>query len=191
MNLLYGIIIPNNCFMPWEAVWSWIKAPKFPTIYAQGADLDLNKNLVWKQFLMYNKTTPAHLLLIDYDIVFKPEDVLKIKEHLDNGLDVVAGVYPMGNPPYSPFVFERIEKDYKLCPLKEGLNQVDACGGGFMGINYKIIDKLPENPFEDMPEGNIHHGEDISFCHRVNELGMKVWLDSSIKVGQVRTQVIY
>lgn len=174
--------------MSWEAVKCWFRLPKYDIIWAQGPDLDYNRNMVWRQALELNR---GHFLSIDSDIVFKPEDVQKIIEHLDNGLDAVTGVYPVGQPPYPPCVFERIPGDYKLCPAPDKLGEIGACGGGFLGINKNIMDKLPKDPFDNIREGDIFHGEDISFCHRLREKGFKLWCDPAIKLGHIRTQTIY
>lgn len=175
--------------MPFEAVKSWFNLPKYPIVYAEGPDLDFNRNMIWRQYVKFNEITPSHLLMIDSDIVFKPEDVLKIKEHLDNGLDAVTGIYPVGQPPYPPCVFERVDGDYKLCPVKDGVNEIGACGGGFLGINKNVI--MEQDPFDNIREGDVFHGEDISFCHRLHEKSYKLWADSSIKVAQLRIQKIY
>lgn len=209
---LLSTIVPNNYAMSWEAVKCWLKLSNYDKVWAQGPDLDYNRNMVWKQAVKYNETKEGHLIMIDSDIVFTPEDVAKIESHLDNGLDAVTGIYPVGQPPYPPCIFERvvnkvqnpeeyrgsiimsdyhIQGDYKLTTPKEGLNEIGACGGGFLGINKNIINKLPKDPFDNIREGEIFHGEDISFCHRLRELGFKLWADSEIKLGHIRTQVIY
>lgn len=173
--------------MPWEAVKCWLKLPKYTVIWTEGPDLDFNRNMIWQKFFPFK--SDHHLLMIDSDIIFTPQDVAKIQQHLDSGLDVVTGIYPIGTPPYPPCIFERIKGDYKLTGVKEGLNEIDACGGGFMGINKNVI--MPSNPFDNIREGEIFHGEDISFCHRLREKGYKLWADSSIKLGHIRTQTIY
>jgi len=188
---LLSVIVPNNYMMPWEAVKCWLKLPNYDKVWYQGPDLDYNRNLIWKQAIKYNETKEGHLIMIDSDIVFTSEDIRKLEEHLDNGLDAVTGVYAIGLPPYPPCVFERIEGDYKLTEVKEGLHEIGACGGGFLGINKSVIKKMPKDPFDNIREGEIFHGEDISFCHRLHELGLKLWCDSEIKVGHIRTQTIY
>ena len=187
--MLLATIAANNQFVSFEAMKSWLKLPAYSKLWVEGPYIDFNRNEIWRRI----KETPLneHLLFIDIDIVFTPEDVAKIEEHLNNGLDAVGGVYLIGKPPKDPCIFERLEGDYKLTPVKEGLNEVDAIGTGFLGINAKVIKNMPDNPFSYLKEGEITHGEDISFCHRLREQGFKLWCDSSIKLGHVRTQPIY
>lgn len=178
--------------MPFEAVKSWFRLSKRDVVWHQGPDLDFNRNMIWNHAVKYNQTgEPEHFMMIDSDVVFTPEDVAKIEQHLNNGLDAVTGIYCVGQPPYPPCIFERIEGDYKLCEVKEGVHEIGACGGGFIGINKSVIAKMPKDPFDNIREGDVFHGEDISFCHRLHELGFKLWADSSIKLGHVRTTTIY
>ena len=187
--MLISTIVPNNFSMSWEAVKCWLKLPH-PKVWCQGPDLDFNRNMIWRQAIKYQET-PTHLMMIDSDIVFTPEDVAKIEHHLNSGKDAITGIYPVGQPPYPPCIFERIEGDYKLTEVKEGVNEIGACGGGFLGINKNVILNMDKDPFDNIREGEIFHGEDISFCHRLREKGYKLFADSSIKLGHVRTQTIY
>jgi hypothetical protein len=187
--MIIATIASNNQNVSFEAMKSWLKLPAYSKLWAEGPYIDFNRNEIWRR--MKEIPMPDHLLMIDIDIVFTPEDVAKIEMHLNNGLDVVGGVYLIGKPPKDPCIFERLEGDYKLTALKEGLNEVDAIGTGFLGVNANVIENMPDNPFSYLKEGEIIHGEDISFCHRVREKGYKIWCDSEIKVGHIRPQVIY
>ena len=60
-----------------------------------------------------------------------------------------------------------------------------------MGINENVILNMGKDPFDNIREGELFHGEDISFCHRLGERGYKLWADSEIKLGHIRSKVIY
>lgn len=187
--MIISTIAANNQQMSFEAVKSWFKLPAYHKLWTEGPYIDFNRNEIWRRMKEFDVS--EHLLMIDIDIVFTPEDVAKIEEHLNSGLDVVGGIYLIGKPPKDPCVFERLDGDYKLAPLKEGLNEVDAIGTGFLGINANVIDSLVNNPFSYLKEGEITHGEDISFCHRAREQGFKIWADTKIRLGHIRNTVIY
>lgn len=173
--------------MPWEAVKCWLKAPKHPVVWCQGPDLDFNRNMIFEQA----RKLKDHMLMIDSDVIFTAHDIIKIENLLDQGYDAVCGVYAVGQPPYPPCVFERIPGDYKLTTVKEGITEIGACGGGFLGISKRVMEAMPHHPFDNIREGEVFHGEDISFCHRIHELGFKLWCDSSIQLGHIRTTAIY
>lgn len=174
--------------MPFDCVKCWLQLPPVYSYYAvEGPSLPDNRNRVFD----YAKKRNEHLLFIDSDIVFKTSDVARIAAHLDAGYDALTGVYVLGREPYPPAIFERIEGDYKLTLPKKGLNEIGACGGGFLGIHQKVVQKLGDNPFCNIWEGDIQHGEDISFCHRLHQAGFKLWCDSEVNVGQVRNMHKY
>lgn len=186
--MILATIVANNQQMYFEAVKSWFRVPHHK-LWAESPYIDWNRNEIWRR--MKEIPLSEHLLMIDVDIVFTPEDVEKIEKHLDSGLDIVGGIYLIGKPPKDPCIFERLEGDYKLTPLKEGLNEIDAIGTGFLGINANVIENMPDNPFSYLKEGEITHGEDISFCHRAKQQGFKIWADSEVKLGHLRVNSIY
>lgn len=181
--MLIATITPNCAYIPFEWVKCILALPQRYSYYAvEGPSLPDNRNRVFD----YAKRQADDLLFIDSDIVFTPEDVAKIENYLKNGYDAVTGVYVLGRPPYNPALFKRIAGDYELTLPMSGLNEIGACGGGFLGISKKVIAALPDNPFSNLWEGPVQHGEDVSFCHRLHNAGFKLWCDSSINVGQVR-----
>ena len=174
--------------MPFGAVKSWLKLERKSFVYAEGPDLDFNRNFVWRQV----KDKNDHLLMIDSDIIFTPDDVERIEYLIEErGLDAVTGIYSVGMSPYPPCVFKRVHGDYVLCPVEEGLKEIGACGGGFLGIHKRVIEKMPKDPFDNIKEGEVFHGEDISFCHRLALRGFKLWADSSVKLGHIRVKNVY
>lgn len=179
--MIIATIVPNNYNMPFDCVKCWLQLPPRYSYYAvEGPSLPDNRNRVFE----YAKKVNDDLLFIDSDIIFKASDVSRIESLLKDH-DAITGVYVLGRPPYPPAIFERIENDYQLMNPQKGLNEIGACGAGFLGISKEVIQSL-DNPFSNTWEGNIQHGEDISFCHRLHEKGFKLWCDSDINVGQVR-----
>lgn len=181
--MIIATIVPNNYFAPWDFVKSILSLPpKYSYFSVESPSLPDNRNRVWN----YAKKHNDDLLLIDSDIVFKPEDVQKIEEYLTL-LDAVTGVYCLGRPPYKAAIFDRTENDYELINPREGLTEIGACGAGFLGISKRTFDKMPDNPFSNVWEGDTQHGEDVSFCYNLMKNGFKLWCDSTINVGQIRT----
>lgn len=175
-----GTITPNNAFVHWEFVKSLMALPKYKFFSASGPSLPFNRNSVME----YVKEKKDDLLFIDTDIVFTPEDVKKIEEHLKTK-DIITGIYLNDNR--NPWIFKRMGDDYKLILPKEGIFQVDACGAGFLGISKKVI-QATDKPFTNLQEGKAIHYEDIAFCHRADKAGFKIWCDSSIQVGHIRVK---
>lgn len=185
--MIIGIPIPHNYFMSWESVKSLLALEgKYPVTYVEGPYIYMNRNELISRARKANQS----LLMIDSDMTFTPEDVDKMAEMLEKS-SAVTGVYVNTRPPYPPMLFKRIEGDYELRSPPMELAPVGACGGGFLGLSRDLIQKLPYECCNNVKEGAVEHGEDISLCHRINQLGEKVWCEPSIVLGQVRTKPIY
>lgn len=190
--MIIGIPTPHNYFAPWETVLSLLGLNgNYAITTIEGPYIYMNRNILIDRARQRNES----LLMIDADMVFKTEDVEKIEENLQK-YPAVTGLYCDPRPPYFPWIFERVEGDYKTFhqlgkEIPKEITQVGACGGGFLALSREVIQKLPYEACNNIKEGDIEHGEDVSLCHRINELGYKIWADPSIKLGQVRSNVIY
>jgi hypothetical protein len=183
--MILGVITPNDYHMSFEAVKCWLGLP-YQVLHYSGSTLSNNRNQVFNQVKRKNSS----LLFIDSDIVFEMEDVVKIEEHLQK-YDAVCGVYSLTFPPYNPTLFKRVENDYEFMPIPSEFSEIGACGGGFLGISKHAMEVLEDSPFTNQWEGTVQHGEDVSFCHYARSKGLKIWVDPSIKVGQVRSTVVF
>jgi len=104
---------------------------------------------------IFMRSDCSHLMFIDADIGFQPQDVFKLLEH---NLDLVCGGYPAklfdwnsihqaalnGVPPQdlkkyaSPFIYNRID----MSPQIGDLIEVKESGTGFMMIKREVFEKL-------------------------------------------------
>jgi hypothetical protein len=190
--LTIATIVPNDYFAPWNFVRSVFRLPpKYLFKEAAGPLCSKNRNYIWEEMKLDNKDNPADLLFIDSDIVFEPEDVATIESDL-RIYDVVTGLYILKGWDWSPGIFKKENGVYAFTPAQEGIFEVEACGGAFLGISKRVIAHplMAHEPFEYIREGNVVHGEDVSFCQRAREAGFKIFCDSSIKVGHMKTQII-
>ena len=78
-----------------------------------------------------------------------------------------------------------IYRDYP----KDQLFEIAGCGFGFCIMHTKILEKIVqrfnESPFNMLPQ----MGEDYSFCWRLQQIGVKMWCDSRVKIGHVGTYI--
>lgn len=182
--MIIGIPTPNNYLMPLEAVKSLVSLP-YEIVWATGPYIYENRNTL----LEIARHKKESVLMIDADIVYTSQDVRSIENYL-NEYDLVSGLYPIGTEPHQPCVFKKTENDYVPCDPPTTIQRVDAVGGGFLGIAQKVVQQLPPDIFNDIWEGKVKHGEDISFCHKVNELGFRIFLDPQITVGHLRMKIL-
>ena len=190
--MILGVVHPHNYLMPMPCVKSWLSVARKYGIYSvEGPYIYDNRN----KLLQIAKEENSSILMIDADIVFTQANVDKVEIMLREyplpvtQIGAITGIYALSNGK-SP-VFKRTEGDYEYTDVPKATEQISACGGGFLGLSKKLVQALPDNAFDNVFEGNVMHGEDISVCHRINEKGHKIYCDPSIKVGHVRTQVLY
>jgi hypothetical protein len=76
---------------------------------------------------------------------------------------------------------------------KDGLLEVDITGVGGLLTNVNTLRQLPPPWFEygrQYTTGKLGISEDVPFCHKVRHLGEKIWLDTTIVSGHIRTEVV-
>lgn len=151
------------------------------------------------------KTDCTHLLFIDSDMTFYPEDVAKMLAH---DLPIIAGFYPKKQAELA-WVMNALPNEG---PDARGLQKVRYAGTGFMliarGVFERMRDEFPElayHPDSD-PKGTewdfwqvgVYHSkidgfrrylsEDWFFCQRCLDMGIPVYMDTSIvaeHIGEV------
>lgn len=160
---------------------------------------------VIEQTLVYNARNLAgqraaeggfdRILFFDADMNFKPDIMKRLSAHLDNGIEMITGVYPQRKPPIRPAIFKKIkyepveEQEGAVIPVaefytdypKDSLFEIAGAGMGGCMMTVDLVKRVQERygvPFSPM----IGFGEDLSFCKRATDLGAHIWCDSSIKL---------
>jgi hypothetical protein len=147
--------------------------------------------------MMHNPRS-THLMFIDADIGFNPDDIFKLIGH---DLDMVGGLYPKKELPAN-YVVNHVAK-----PRRNGdCVEVRHLGTGFMLVKRNVIERLIEaspelkitpNSGEEAPQdkfyyalfdtlidkGGFYLSEDWTFCDMVrSKLGVSIWADISIRL---------
>lgn len=135
------------------------------------------------------------ILWLDSDMVFKPDLFERLSERLDAGYQMVSGLYFKRKQPICPVLYKECgayEKDGKHTVYattyddypKDSLFEIAACGFGGVMMTTDIVKQVAEKfglPFSPI----LGFGEDLSFCCKVARLGIKMYCDSSVKMGHV------
>ena len=139
-------------------------------------------------FQMAYENDIDQLFFIDADIIWNPEDFLKMVKH---EVDFVLAAYPKKSDNESYVIDAR-----EIPDLTKELNEVNGGGCGFMRISKNAIKQIYENAksysethknnkmvFDIGIENGNFIGEDILFCRKAKELGIKIYLDHAINLG--------
>lgn len=134
-----------------------------------------------------------YMLQLDSDMTFPPDALCKL---LERDKDVITGVYVGKCENHKPVLFTELHKDDESCGpygLKHGLNElmkedlfeVMGCGAGFLLVKEHVIRIMLIHKHEWFrPYAGL--GEDVSFCQRCTELGVKIYADKSIPMGHIK-----
>jgi hypothetical protein len=155
----------------------------------------------------------THLLMVDSDIAFHPDDVrLLYAEAEDKG--VVGGVYysnygGVAKPVVYDWttneiglktleVIDRWDDGWPFWPTRHAgrgpdpMVKVPAMGAGFLMIRYEVLDVLealhgePQPWFEEPVRDGVHFGEDLAFCLRAADAGFSVWAHRGVEVAHIK-----
>jgi hypothetical protein len=146
------------------------------------------RNKIADTFLISKNYT--HLMCIDYDILFDPEDVLTL---LDMNVNFAAGIYRLKK--------QEIEYCYRdnEYTTQNAITEVAYVGAGFSLLNRKLFEKLIDSNIVNKNEGVnganiwdfyspvIEDGfllpDDVSFCRRCIKAKEKVYINRTIHLG--------
>lgn len=166
-------------------IWIWFNL---------GSLIYTSRNEIAKRAL----TEGADLVMwFDSDMIFNPDTMIRMLKHIDDGHDIVTGIYYRRTIPFTPVVFSKMDIDEKeqksfyeeYDEIPGEPFEVAACGFGCVLMRTEIFTAVFSR-FGNMfsPIGNI--GEDIAFCWRARECGYKILADPTIPLGHVGHNVI-
>lgn len=130
------------------------------------------------------KADYTHQVWVDSDQVWQPEQVLRLVDH---DLDVVSGCIKTLDGDYA------LHREHKrLGELPDGLFEVDSCGFGFVVIKRQVFERIPYPWFRLLPavDGLGDDSEDVSFCRKVRDAGMKIMADADVCVGHEKAVIL-
>ena len=170
-----------------------------PFIRTQYARTDLQRNKLAEHLL---QTDFTHVLMLDADHRYPPDIVERLTRWVrpklttddrrpttaaNDGAErlVVAGLAFRRCEPYDPNVYLVDRERHELLQPAEwgkGLMPVDIAGTAAMLISRTVFERLPKPWFAMDYSGAADGkwpGEDIWFCERCREAGIRIWVDTT------------
>ena len=143
------------------------------------------------------KSGADRLLWLDSDMYLPMDTLQQLSKDIDDEHQIVSGLYFQRKGDCPPVIYKSCRLDRlsngKIDPVAEhytdypdgDLFEVDAFGFGCVLMTMKaaetVVQKYGAMPF--MPVGGF--GEDLSFCLRAREAGVKLWCDSRVRLGHI------
>jgi len=152
------------------------------------------------------------LVFIDSDMVFADDAIHRLVDSaVEYGAAVMGGLCFAGIREGEPYptayrIVGEVEgtslPDLKRIPLDalpDGVARVDATGTGFVAIHRGLLNKIWNERAADDAEpwfaelrgpNGIQYGEDITFCLRARKTGAPIMVDTDIKIGHMKSQMV-
>ena len=137
------------------------------------------------------------VMWFDSDMVFAPDTMKRMLKLIDEGHDMVTGIYYRRTPPFSAVGFKTMELNEEgtafewteFDEIPSEPFEVEACGFGCVLMKAEIFVSVFAK-FGQMFTPIANCGEDIAFCWRARQCGYKILADPSIGLGHVGHTVI-
>ena len=175
-------------------------------MFIQGTNASRQRNLLSKIAV---RDGYDYLLTVDSDMTFSPDALASL---LDANKLVIGGLYTgrLEDNKKRLMVFKKDEveekgvfvhySDVAELPATEEPFKAAGVGSAFLLMRTTVLahmfaDALVERyglPFNfwQVPNRNPL-GPDLSFCHRLNELGIEIWVDPRPNIGHIYEGILY
>lgn len=157
------------------------------------------RSVIVEKFLQSDST---HLFWIDSDIVWTLEDFFRLVG-FGAVLEVVGASYALKREA-GGFLINRASDDGKLEVNGLGCVKIRSMGLGFTLLQRAVVEKVAagkervRDPLNGVEYADVFRvdrtkngprGEDTAFFDDIRELGFKVWLDPSVKLGHIGQKI--
>lgn len=132
-----------------------------------------------------------YILYLDSDMVLPSDAIMKMVNVLEStDYEVVTGMAFKRIPPFQPCFYTKVTydaKEMKPClesPVEfpdEGLLQLQGAGMACCMLKTSVFKQIPKPWFYPLP--NL--GEDLTFCIKMKQAGIKMCVDLTIDVGHI------
>lgn len=143
------------------------------------------------------KSEADFVLWLDSDMVFGPDLLQRmLKVCQDENIDFLTGLCFRRKPPYTPCLFDRLEKvgngaSYTaLMSVPDGRFKVGGCGFAGVLMSTDVLMSVAAKFNGRMFDPMDGFGEDVSFCWRARQCGYEIICDSSIELGHVGNCIV-
>ena len=134
------------------------------------------------------------VLWLDSDMAFGEDLMERLAADLDDGWDMVCGIYFKRRLPVEPVIYRDVNRAegkvevYRDYP-RDDVFPIAGCGFGAVMMNVGLLKNLRAGYGAGMFTPYNKLSEDLSFCWRADAIGVGMACDSRVKVGHVGQMV--
>jgi hypothetical protein len=139
------------------------------------------------------------IIWIDSDQIWNPSDIEQIISNPEH--KVVTGMVLMyDNEHFNVSTYDDTSYDKRRWLTREDVDiggerfTTPECGMGFMAVQKGVFEQLEYPWFFPMPHDEEEvlwfEAEDGSFCNRITELGIEIWVDPKLQIGHEKHRIL-
>lgn len=129
----------------------------------------------------------THVLWLDADMVFDDELLYDLQfAHKD----FVSGIARSRRWPYTSCVFKDLNALERYDPFPNDTFEIAGCGFACVLMKVDILKKVWDK-YKTCFLPTSEFGEDLAFCKRAADLGIRMWAEPGAKLGHIGQLVIY
>lgn len=143
------------------------------------------------------KSEADWVLWLDSDMVFQPDLLQRmLAVCTENDIDFLTATCFRRKPPYTPCLFDRLQKIGRgasytaLLSVPDGRFKVEGCGFAGVLLSTDVLLSVAAKFDGRMFDPMDGFGEDVAFCWRARQCGYDIWCDSSIEMGHVGNMIV-
>jgi len=193
-------LIPSRGMMPAKVTQSWLNMlplmnQKFMRIFIIGMEIGEAYSQVIETILQDpNLSKWSFILTLEDDNMPPPDGLPKLVESINQGWDVVGGLYWTKGEEGQPMIYgDPKNTPVDFIPQVPALEAVQPCNGLGMGFTLFRLSvfkdqRLPKPFFKTLSEYREGQGvraytQDLYFFENIKKLGYRVACDTRVKVG--------
>jgi hypothetical protein len=138
------------------------------------------RNSIVEKALEEKETT--HVFMIDDDMTFKPDILLRMLEH---NVDIIGALAFKRTDTFAPCTY--LGRNGKLYPIiPESMMKVTAVGSAGLLVKREVYEKVPYPWFETYyNEEKRLTSVDIDFCNKARKAGFDIYVDPALEMGHI------
>lgn len=156
----------------------------------KGGDLAIKRELQIEAAL---KAGCTHVWLLDGDMVYPSDILIRLFRLLKDGADLAGGLCFRGHPPWEP-IAKHLTEPRNMLPFRDfefgDVIRPRATGAACLLVKREVFESIDQPWFkitlDPLSPIKVKQSEDVYFTQKATEAGFKLWIDTAINVDHVR-----
>lgn len=186
------VAVPIHRSVDYDSFISFIKLLSFKGEHSYQISV-MSHSLIYdsreKMAEIFLKSDCDSMMFIDSDMTFEAKDIEKLASY---DVPFVTAMAFKRMPPFQPCFYTKLEYDAGHPKLEvpvdysQGLLEIEGAGMACALIKREVFENIKKPYFFPL----VNLGEDLTFCLKLKEAGIKMYCDTTLSFGHLATTEI-